>query len=143
MSLFHHQSGIESQYITHFHVKQGDRLAGFAWDLRDDTPREVLVFRSTQGFVEEGVDPTGDERQRLVYQGSDLHAKLSDAGLTNDIAYYYSVFARGDDGHWHLQLTDTVAPKSESHWRRPGYDGDGDSLQQIIDMDVNTGVGFF
>ncbi len=143
MSVFHHHSGIDTQYITHFHVRQGDRSAGLAWDLRDKKPREVLVFRSTQGFVEEDVDPQGDERQRPVYQGSDLHVRLTDRSLTNDIAYYYSVFARGDDGDWHLQLTDTVAPRSESHWQRAGFAGDGESLQRIIDMDIDSEVGYF
>ncbi len=101
------------------------------------------MFRSTQGFVEEDVDPQGDERQRPVYQGSDLHVRLTDRSLTNDIAYYYSVFARGDDGDWHLQLTDTVAPRSESHWQRAGFAGDGESLQRIIDMDIDSEVGYF
>jgi hypothetical protein len=143
VTLFHHHSGIESQYVTHFHTRQGDRSVGLAWDLRDKRPREVAVFRSTQDFVEDGVDPTGDDRQRLVYQGSELHARLSDDSLTNDIAYYYSVFAKGDDGNWHLQLTDTVAPKSESHWRREGYTDDGESLQRIVDMDIDSEAGYY
>lgn len=89
-------------------------------------------------FVERGVDPTTDERQTLVYRGSDRHVKLVDENLTNDAAYYYSVFAAGDDGAWHLQLTDTVAPRSSSHCHRVGYDDhDDDSLQRVIDMDLN------
>jgi hypothetical protein len=102
-----------------------------------------MVFRSTQGFVEDEVEPTSDERQRLVYQGSDLHAKMTGDSLTNDIAYDYSVFARGEDGNWHLQLTDAVAPRSESHWQLAGYAGDGASLQRIIDMDIDSAVGYF
>ena len=139
MSLFHHRSGIDSEHVVHFHVSHGDHAAGLAWDLRDETPREIAVFRSTQGFVEEGVDPTGDDRQTLVYRGSDRHVKLTDQDLTNDIAYYYSVFAAGDDGAWHLQLTDTVAPGgSASHWHRAGCgDRDDVSLQRVIDMDLN------
>jgi len=143
MSLFHHHPGIESQYLTHFHVKQGNHTAGLAWDLRDAQPREVTVFRSTQEFVQEDVDPTTDHRQKVVYQGADTHVKLTETDLTNDVVYYFSLFAKGDDGHWHLQLTDTVAPNGESHWNSPGHDGDGDSLQRIIDMDVDTEVGYF
>ena len=136
MTLFHHHSGTESEYIPHFRVSQGDQAAGLAWDLRDDRPRDVLVFRSRLGFVEEGVDPTADDRQTLVYQGADRHVKLTDQHLINDIAYYYSVFAAGDDGAWHLQLTDTVAPQSSSHWRRAGCDDEGDSRQRLIDMNI-------
>jgi len=143
VTLFHHHSGIDSEYITHFHITHGDHAAGLAWDLRDRRPREVMVFRSTQGFVEDGVEPTGDYRQTLVYKGADGHVKLTDASLTNDIAYYYSVFAAGDDGEWHLQLTDTVAPKSSSHWKRAGCVDDGESLQRILEMDIDTEVGYF
>jgi len=135
--LFHHHSGVESQYITHFHVGHGDRAAGLAWDLRDGQAREVMVFRSAQGFVEEGTDPTADDSQTLVYRGTDRHARLTDEGLTNDVAYYYSVFAAGDDGAWHLQLTDTVAPKGSSHWQREGSIDDTDTVQCVIDMDLN------
>jgi hypothetical protein len=143
MSLFHHHGGIDSEYITHFHVSHGDQSAGLAWNLRDGEPREVMVFRSAQGFVEEGVEPTGDDRQALVYRGSDTHVKLTDTSLVNNVAYYYSVFAAGDDGGWHLQLTDTVAPQASSHWKRAGCEDDSENLQRIIDMDVNTGVGYF
>ena len=141
MGLFHHHTDISSEYITHFHITHGDHAAGLAWDLRDERPREVMVFRSMQGFVEEGVDPAEDDRQTLVYRGSDRHAHLTDTSLVNDIAYYYSVFAADDVGDWHLQLTDTVAPKGSSHWNRAGYAGDGESMQRIIDMDIDAGVG--
>jgi hypothetical protein len=136
MGLFHHQTGIESEYITHFHISHGDHAVGLAWNMRDGAPREVMVFRSTQGFAEEGVEPTGDYRQTLVYSGSAGHVKLNDTSLVNDIAYYYTVFARGDDGEWHLQLTDTVSPGGASHWRRAGYDDDGAGLQAAIDADT-------
>jgi len=137
VTLFHHRSGIEGEFITHFHAGHGDHAAGLAWDLRDDRPREVMVFRSAQDFVEEGVDPTTDDRQTLIYRGSDRHVKLTDENLTNDVAYYYSVFAAADDGAWHLQLTDTVAPSSSSHWHRGGYEVDDDSRQRLIDMDID------
>jgi hypothetical protein len=129
---FNHHDGSGAEYITQFHIRQGDCSASLAWDVRDARPREVLILRSTQGFVEDGVDPTGDDHQRLVYQGTDLYARLIDAGSTrdlsyrysNDIAYYYSVFVRGDDGNWHLQLTKTAAPRSVSHWLGPGREGE-------------------
>ena len=143
MTVFHRQSGIDSEYVTGFQIRQGDRSANLAWGLRDSEPREVLVFRSTQGFVEDGVDPAGDYRQRLVYQGNDLHARLTDASLANDIAYYYSVFAKGDGGDWHLQLTETVAPRSESHWTRPGFSDDDECAQRIVDMDIDSEAGYF
>jgi hypothetical protein len=47
-----------------------------------------MVLRSDQGFAEESGDPSADSRQTLVYRGVERHAKVMDAGLTNDIAYY-------------------------------------------------------
>ena len=139
MGLFHHHSGIESEYITHFRVDHGNREADLTWDLRDQHGRDVVVFRSEQGFVAEGTDPTADDRQTLVYQGRERHVRLSDEHLTNDVAYYYSIFARGDDGDWHLQLTDTVAPHGAGEWRRSGQ-ADRDEVQRVIDLDLDLGA---
>ena len=127
MILFHHHGGSESGYITQFQIRQGDRSASLSWELRDRRPREILVFESIHGFVEDDADPTADHGQRLVYQGSDLHARLTGAGASDndvgyrypdDIVYYYSVFARGDDGNPHLQLIVTAAPRSVGCWVR-------------------------
>jgi hypothetical protein len=131
MTLFHHHGGFDSQYIAQFQIRQGDRSAGLSWKLRDSRPREVLIFQSTLGFVEDDVDPISDDRQRLVYRGTELNARLTDAVLTDDIAYYYpddmstyySVFARGDDGNVHLQLVAQAMPRSVGSWECPGSEG--------------------
>ena len=67
---FHQRGGRDDQFVTSFHIRQGDRVAGLAWTLRDARVREILVFQSTEGFVDDGVDPTIDRRQRVVYQGT-------------------------------------------------------------------------
>jgi hypothetical protein len=144
VTLFNHHGGTDTQYITRFQIRQGDRSASFSWETRDGQPREVLVFQSTQGFIEDGVDPAGDYRQQLVYQGSDLHARLTDADpsgdvayyYSDDIAYYYSVFAKGDDGDWCLQLTGKAAPRSVGCWQRPVDKGSG-SPAQISDAEID------
>jgi hypothetical protein len=133
VTLFHNHAGADAHYIAQFAIRQGDRSAGLSWEMRDGQRREVLVFQSMQGFVDGGHDPTGDYRQRLVYQGSEPHARLNDAGESNDIAYhypddiayYYSVFARGVDGDWYLQLTEKAAPRSVGCWQYPDSEGDG------------------
>lgn len=145
MTLSYHHGGTDSRYITQFDIRQGDRAAGFSWELRDGQPREVLVFQSTQGFVEDDVDPVSDDRQRLVYQGSELHARLSDADLSDDLAYYYpddfsyyySVFARGDDGNLHLQLTVRATPRSVGSWQGPSCEGDDEGPMETVDVEIN------
>jgi hypothetical protein len=144
MTLFHHHGGIDSQYITQFHIRQGDRAAGLSWRLRDRQPREVLIFQSARGFVDDDVDPTGDGRQQLVYQGTDLNARLSDTDLADDLAYYYSddftnyysVFVRGDDGNLHLQLIAIATPRSVGSWQRPDFDT-SESPQEIADVEID------
>ena len=74
-----------------------------------------MVFRSTQGFVEDEVEPTSDERQRLVYQGSDLHAKMTGDSLTNDILPLLDLGAA--HGVWLLRDGASAVAGSWSHPR--------------------------
>ena len=134
MALFLHHAGSDGELVTSFHIRQGDRAAGLEWTLRDGSEREILVFQSTEGVVGDGVDPTIDHRQRVVYQGSGLAARVDDDlsddvaySYRDDIRYHYSVFARGDDGDWYLQLAATVAPRSVRSWQCRGRQGDDET----------------
>ena len=150
MTLFRHHGGTDSTYISQFHIRQGDRAAGLSWSLVDGPPREVLVFQSTQGFVEDVADPRADDRQQLVYQGTELHARLTDAGLSDDvayhypddIAYYYSVFARGDDGAMHLQLVARATPRSVGSWTSPGREGDDQISSETSETARDRDLGY-
>jgi hypothetical protein len=128
--------GNEGEYIVQFQIRQGDRSAGLSWEMRDGQAREVLILQSTQGFVPDGVDPTANDRQRLVYRGTERQARLADDASTDiayryceGIVYYYSVFARNDIGSWSLQLTKTAAPRSVGLWQRQGRECE-ESLQE-------------
>ena len=137
MALFHHRSGSDGEFVTTLHIRQGAHAAGLDWTLRDRWAREILIFRSTEGVVRDDVDPTTDHRQRVVYQGRGLDARVDDNLGDNvayyypdDIHYYYSVFAMGDDGDWYLQLTATAVPRSLNFWRRPGGHSDDQRLER-------------
>jgi hypothetical protein len=127
VTLFHHYGGRDGECLSRFSIRQGQSAAGLDWKPRDGQAREIRVFFSTQGVVADGVDPTTDRRQRLVYQGSGPNARVGDDRDRGDIAYYYpddilyhySVFVRGDDGGWHLQLTATTEPRSVALWEEP------------------------
>lgn len=129
-----------NQYLAHFQASRRERAVVLTWSLRDEA-REVLVLSSTQGFAEQDISPTGDLRQQVIFQGRALHFRLIDASQADDVACCYAVFAKGDDGNWHLQLTETVEPTSESRWKRTNYDADSESLQRIAEMDVDAEVG--
>ncbi len=144
MTLFHHHGGIDGEYITQFHIRQGDRSASLSWRLRDSQPREVLIFQSARGFVDDDVDPIGDDRQQLAYQGTDLNARLSDAVQRDDLAFYcsddftnyYSVFVRSGDGNLYLQLIVIATPRSIGSWHRPDFKT-SESTQEIGDMEID------
>lgn len=104
MELFHHDQAAEHQRLSHLHVESGDDWVGLTFETHDQLPHEIAVFRSDSGCADESLDPIIDPRQRLVYQGTDLHSRIKDDGLTDGVRYYYSVFVRGSDGHWHQQL---------------------------------------
>jgi hypothetical protein len=139
VGLLHHASCIEGEYVTHFHAGHGNGWAVLAWDLRYAAPRDVMVLRSDQGFAERA-DLSADPRQTLVYHGVERHARVMDANLTNDIAYYYTVFSMGDHGDWQTEVRTTVAPQGEAHWKRTGVEEDGESLRKWakLNFDIAT-----
>ena len=124
MTLFDSVADSES-YVERFDIRQGDREAELAWALSDSRPHEVRIYRSCRSFASD-VDAVGESGQRLVYQGTGSGARLGDASRNGDIvyryapeiAYYYSMFIRADDGRWRLQLRVAAQPRSVGHWER-------------------------
>jgi hypothetical protein len=53
-----------------FQTRLGDRLAGCAWESRDNQPREIIVFQSMHSLVEDDYDPAAGHRPRLAYQAA-------------------------------------------------------------------------
>jgi len=112
-------------YLERFDIRQGDRAAELAWSLSDSRPHEVRIYRSYRSFVSD-VDAAGEAGQLLVYQRKGSRARFGDASRNGDIvyryapeiAYYYSMFIRADDGRWHLQLRVAAQPHSVGHWER-------------------------
>ena len=140
MSLFRRDHGIEGERVTHFHAGHGSGCAVLAWDVRGDEPCEVLVLRSLEDFAETPGGGDGQAAQTVVYQGSGHHVCVADDGLHNDLAYYYTVFSRGADGIWRLELETSVTPLSDSHWRRAGVEDEGESAAKWakLNFDINT-----
>lgn len=127
MTLFRHGQATDSQYLTHLHAVHGHDFLALCWDLRGEADREVLVFRSRQGFADEAITPWTDPRQTLVYRGRDkssVETELQDETVRDDMTYFYSLFALGDDGAWHEQLKIAVTPGLPTHWHLEREDAD-------------------
>lgn len=125
VTLFDHDTALGCDFLDRLEIRQGDRDAELDWTLRGAARRAVRIYRSSRGFTS---DPAAaDQDQALVYEGSAPATRLTggagDAGLayrvSPDIAYYYSIFVRADDGVWRPQLRVRAEPRSVGRWRRP------------------------
>lgn len=143
MELFHHDQAAEHQHLSHLHVESGDDWVGLTFEAHDHLPHEIAVFRSDSGFADGALDPTSDPRQRLVYQGIDLHSRIEDKGLADGVPYYYSVFVRGSDGHWHQQLKTDVTLHEGRHWFSHEEDFETQATELIrCESCHGTGLGY-
>jgi hypothetical protein len=125
-------------YLTHFHAGHASGVAVLAWERRGDEVREVRVFRSLEGFAQESDDPGSDPSQVLVYEGSEEHTKVVDDSVADDVVYYYTVFARDDQGGWHREVRATVTLDGDVSWRRAGVEGEGESRDRFRQMWTDT-----
>jgi len=106
VTLFHHVAGADTQYITQFHTRQGDRAAASPGrcatgdPARSSSPIDAGVVETASNPPPTRVSGSstrhGNARQMTDSIGSDDVVYY----YPDSIAYYYSVFARGDDGHW-------------------------------------------
>jgi hypothetical protein len=118
----------EGRLISHFHAGHNDVWATLTWKTRGSTPREVMVLRSSTGYAGSSDDPASDRRQTVVYHGTEAQGNFKDAGLAGDAAYYYTVFARDDEGSWHKQTEITVTADEAAHWQAEDDDTPDEAL---------------
>jgi hypothetical protein len=140
MTIFEHKSPADRQYLAHFHADPGEGHVVLTWETRDGLPREAMVFRSREAFAQAGIDPRSDPRQTLVYQGTDRHGKVDDAAEDGPHCFY-SVFARGDDGIWHIQLKTVASAEGRVRWHWPWQHEFDPEQPELVRCDVCGGTG--
>jgi hypothetical protein len=103
------------------------------WHRVDGAPLRIAVLRSEQGFAdkaEEVVDPDG--AQSLVYEGADDYCQ--DQDVIGGVDYYYTCFARREDGLWRLEHTFHIKPKvGHTQKRSEFFDKDSPAYLQAMD----------
>ena len=82
-----------------------------AWDYPGRSLLEVRILRSSEGPAGSFDDGT-HKGQELVYQ--DVTGSFRDGGLSPDLAYFYTVFARHPGGEW-LRWEEYTLPLSKAH----------------------------
>jgi hypothetical protein len=122
VGLFHHDQSAEHECLGHLRLESGADWVGLIFEARDHQPHEVAVFRSEVGFPDGSLAPASDLRQTLVYRGTDMHSRVKDDGLAGGVHYFYSVFAGGLDGQWHLQLKADVTLGRHHSGREADFD---------------------
>jgi hypothetical protein len=103
------------------------------WKKSDATPVRVAVLRSEQGFAEKA-DEVADSAsgQSVLYEGADDYCQ--DQDVISRVDYYYTCFARREDGTWERQHTFHVKPKfAHEHQRTEIFDRDDPAYLRSMD----------
>jgi hypothetical protein len=121
--------------LDHFNAGSGDQWVVLKWRRRKGVEGvvRVAVLRSELGFAqkaEEVIEP--DSTQYLVYEGADAYCQ--DQDVIGDVDYYYTCFARREDGFWERQHDYHIKPKVAHVWERTEI-VDGDSSDFVKAMD--------
>ena len=117
MDLFGDASG---PHIAHFHVRHHDGRIELEWEVRNAPELRWRVLRSEHGFAESPETP-GTSGQVLVNESADTF--LTDEGLDSHAHYFYTVFAREQDGLWQRQVEAKVRPHDRLSWFHPQAQG--------------------
>jgi hypothetical protein len=142
MSLFRHKPLTGRSCLRRFQAEHGDGFVELSFETRDGLPHEITVLRSETAFAQESVDPSGDSSQTLVYRGRELHARVRDENLRDGVTYYYSVFAYGSDGFWHLQTKTIVVPGEPARRQWPWGNRElNHERYEFVRCDVCEGTG--
>jgi hypothetical protein len=121
--------------LDHFKASSGDQWVVLKWRRRKGVEGvvRVAVMRSERGFAakaEEVIEP--DSTQHLVYEGVD--ARCQDQDVIGGVDYYYTCFARREDGLWERQHEYHIKPKVERVWERAeATDSDSSAYVQAMD----------
>ena len=103
--------------LRHFKVKVDEHWVVLEWAKHEEGPVRVAVLRSEAGFAESPAE-VFDERptQTLVHEGDEDEAQ--DTGVVPTVKYYYTCFARTEDGTWEKEHTDHVKIPESWHSHR-------------------------
>jgi hypothetical protein len=123
----------EERLLAHFKASTGGHWIVLKWKKRDDGPVRIAVVRSDQGFADKAEEVVeNDSGQRLIYEGTDDYCQ--DQDVIDGVRYYYTCFARREDGIWERQHTYHVKCRvPHEHERHEVFDPDSPAFLRSMD----------
>jgi hypothetical protein len=136
------QNGDE-RLLDHFRASADEHWVVLKWKKCIDDPLRVAVLRSEEGFAE-SVEAVFAEppTQQVVYEGDG--DSCQDQDVAAGVRFFYTCFARRDDGLWQRQHTDKIKPpQGVRHLHRTDL-GSTEHIKAVdrLRMGLTTGAGF-
>lgn len=108
--------GSDEPHLTHFLADRQSGSVVLAWDVRNAPALSWRVLRSEHDFAKTADALVGSDQTLLSdSQQCGVRDEKADARTT----YYYTVFARGDQGVWHRQVKVKIKPEERLGWHHP------------------------
>jgi hypothetical protein len=121
--------------LDHFKASSGDQWVVLKWRRRKGVEGAVriAVLRSELRFAQKAEEVIHeDSTQHLVYEGVD--ARCQDQDVIGDVDYYYTCFARREDGLWERQHDYHIKPKvAHAYERSEATDSDSSDFVKAMD----------
>ena len=127
MDLFGDAAG---PHIAHFHVRHRDGRIELEWEVRNAPPCAGACCAPSRASRER--EPPDANGQVLVNESSDTF--VTDEGLDSHAHYFYTVFAREQDGLWQRQVEAKVRPRDRLSWFHP-------QAQDVLDAQATGAPG--
>ena len=113
MQLFGDGSG---PYMAHFQARREPGFVELGWEVRNGPVLRWRVLRSDREFaaIAEALAGSG---QTVVMEGTDTY--LVDDHVVEGTPYFYTVFAKDEQGAWHAQVETKLARGDRLRWLNP------------------------
>ena len=128
--------------LEHFRARTGDGWVVLHWKKAAAEPVRVAVVRSEDDFAHRAEDVVKEGTgQILVHEGTD--DSCQDQAVIDGVKYFYSAFARREDGFWERQYTFHIKAKVARVHKRTEFFGPDDSsyLRKMDRMRAGFAMG--
>ena len=119
--------------LEHFKASSDEHWVVVKWRKSVAAPLRIAVVRSEQGFAAKAEEVTErDATQIFIYEGVDEYCQ--DQDVIGGVDYYYTCFARLEDGFWERQHDYHIKPKIAHGYKRVEvFDRDSPAYLQAMD----------
>ena len=103
----------DSPHLTHFQARREAGFVELGWEVRNAPELRWRVLRSEREFASTA-DALPGSGQTVVMEGAETF--VMDDQVVKGTAYFYTVFARDENGVWHHQVKARLAHGDLLRW---------------------------